>query len=61
MAEPQLESFVAPPHVRALEAFAAGEPDETVAAEAGVDPAAAPAAIRVAAAKLLEAARRLAE
>ena len=44
-------------YLDALEAFAAGESDEAVAERIGVDPVAARAAIRLATAKLLAAAR----
>jgi hypothetical protein len=42
-------------YLAALEAFAAGEPDDVVAERIGVDPAAANAALRLATAKLLAA------
>jgi hypothetical protein len=46
-------------YLEGLEAFAAGESDEAVAARIGVDPSAATAAVRVATGKLLATAREL--
>ena len=52
---PDVKALLPPAYVIALEAFAAGESDDDVAARIGVDPAAVRAAVRLATAKLLDA------
>ena len=56
MAEPpDLADLLPAGYLTALEAFAAGESDDDVAARIGVEPAAVRAAVRLATAKLLAA------